>query len=94
MNAQQALALANQKIDQLQSLADTQAAIIAKKNDEIDALKAELSECMAGGHDYSDALCADCEDGGTLAVQIESDVNRAPAARVAGVDSGSGSRLR
>lgn len=36
-----------------------QAQIIAAKNDEIEALRAELSECIAGGHDYADDLAGD-----------------------------------
>jgi hypothetical protein len=68
MNAQQALALANEKIDQLQQLADTQAAIISRKNDEIDRLSAELARCQS--HSYADDLMSDC-DAGAIAGTLE-----------------------
>ena len=42
MNAVQALALANKRNDELQQLADTQAQIINRKNDEIAELRGEL----------------------------------------------------
>jgi hypothetical protein len=42
MNAPQALQLANKRIDELQQLADTQAQIINRKNDEIAQLRGEL----------------------------------------------------
>jgi hypothetical protein len=67
MNAQQALGVARQKIDQLQKLADTQAALIGVKNDEIARLTAELARCQAT--DYADDLQNDSEAGaiaGTL----------------------------
>jgi hypothetical protein len=89
VNAQQALALANQKIDQLQQLADTrmdiirkldvekaqlqiladtQAALIGTKNDEIARLSAVLARCQA--HDYADDLLND-DDAGALAGTLE-----------------------
>jgi hypothetical protein len=59
-------------IDRLQTLADTQAAIIAAKNDEIAQLRAELARCQS--HDYADDICNDCEDGGQVApAMVEGD---------------------
>jgi uncharacterized protein (DUF305 family) len=61
MTNQQALALAQQRIDQLQELADLQAQIIEKKNAEIERISAELARCQA--NDYADDLANDCEAG-------------------------------
>lgn len=73
MTAQQALALANQRIAQLQELADTQAALINEKNDEIAAQRQHIADLEAAlkyaqSHDYADDLEADCEAG---AIEVE-----------------------
>lgn len=59
------------KAQELMELGNVQAALINEKNGEIASLKqqvrdleAALSECIAGGNDYADAICNDCEDGG------------------------------
>lgn len=57
MNMQQALRIAQKRIDELQTLADTQAAIISTKNDEIDRLSAELARCQANS--YADDIAVD-----------------------------------
>ena len=59
------------RIDQLQQLADVQAALIGEKNAEIARLSADLSDCMAGGRDYSDDLMADNDAGAIAGVSNE-----------------------
>jgi hypothetical protein len=61
------------KARELMTLTDTQAAIIAAKNDEIAQLRAELARCQS--HDYADDICNDCEDGGQVAPAMDDSIS-------------------
>lgn len=68
MTTQQALDIAQQRIDQLQQLADPQAALINEKNDEIAQLRRQVRErgfqiAHCQSHDYADDFADDCEAG-------------------------------
>lgn len=68
MNAPQALALANKRIDELQTLANAQALLINEKNDEIASLRQRVHDLEASLHqcqsrDYADDLVSDSEAG-------------------------------
>lgn len=64
MNMQQALQIAQKRIGELQALADTQAAIINEKNDEIASLRQQVSDLEAAlryaqAHSYTDDFAGD-----------------------------------